>query len=131
MTKVARILYKEIRGADLLKVRAISNTSPTGGGARDFRFGSYKKLLPAITLMFPNATREQRKRNGVVTTIDVLQGVFRWKNPAGGKPFEKESSSSRRTTSGAPRVASPESTNTVASHRRWFRTATADASCYC
>ena len=75
---VARILYKEIVPGDLRKILAQSNDSDTGGGARDFRFGSFKTLLPVITEMFPKKTKENRKRDGVVEEIDVFQGEFFW-----------------------------------------------------
>lgn len=80
---VARILYKEIVAGDLRKILAQSNDSNTGGGARDFRFGSYKKLLPVIRQMFPNKTKENRKRDGVNEEIDVFQGEFFWRNHMG------------------------------------------------
>ncbi|MEB5211177.1 hypothetical protein RXR86_20390 [Pseudomonas aeruginosa] len=75
---VARILYKEIVAGDLRKILAQSNDSDTGGGARDFRFGSFKNLLPVITEMFPKKAKENRKRDGVVEEIDVFQGEFFW-----------------------------------------------------
>ncbi len=77
---VARILYKEIVQGDLRKIEAQSNDADTGGGARDFRFGSYKKLLPVIEKMFPNRKTENRKRNGKQVEISVFQGRFFWIN---------------------------------------------------
>ncbi|WP_264802920.1 hypothetical protein, partial [Acetobacter fabarum] len=62
---VARILYKEIVAGDLRKILAQSNDSDTGGGARDFRFGSFKTLLPVIRQMFPKKVKENRKRDGI------------------------------------------------------------------
>ena len=80
---VARILYKEIVEGDLRKIQAQSNDADTGGGARDFRFGSYKKLMPAIQKMFPKTVKEKRKRNGQTIQIDVFKGKFFWNNPEG------------------------------------------------
>lgn len=80
---VARILYKEIVSGDLRKILAQSNDSDTGGGARDFRFGSFKRLLPVITEMFPKKAKENRKRDGVVEEIDVFQGEFFWHDVSG------------------------------------------------
>lgn len=77
--QVARILYKEIVPGDLRKILAQSNDSDTGGGARDFRFGSYKTLLPVIQQMFPQKVKENRKRDGVVEHIDVFKGEFFWR----------------------------------------------------
>lgn len=81
--QVARILYKEILPGDLRKILAQSNDSDTGGGARDFRFGSYKHLLSVIQQMFPKKAKEYRKRDGVVEQIDVFQGEFFWHNDKG------------------------------------------------
>lgn len=77
-TQVARILYKEIVAGDLRKIEAKSNDSDTGGGARDFRFGSYKRLTKVIKIMFPQVVQETRKRGGVSKQIDVFKGQFHW-----------------------------------------------------
>lgn len=89
--QVTRILYKEIVEGDLRKILATSNDSDTGGGARDFRFGSYTKLLPVIKLMFPAVVREKRKRGSVINEIDVFKGTFYWQSAIGGQVYEKES----------------------------------------
>lgn len=81
--QVARILYKEIVPGDLRKILARSNDADSGGGARDFRFGSYKTLLPVIQQMFPKKAKGKRKRNGMVVQIDVFQGEFFWHNDKG------------------------------------------------
>ncbi|QQX83752.1 hypothetical protein JJQ59_15225 [Cupriavidus necator] len=80
---VARILYKELVEGDLRKLQAKSNDADTGGGARDFRFGSYKTLLPVIMQMFPQTVKESRKRGGTVVQIDVFKGAFSWKDAMG------------------------------------------------
>lgn len=89
--QVARILYKEIVEGDLRKILAQSNDSDTGGGARDFRFGSYKQLMGVIKLMFPDTVKENRKRDGVVSQIDVFKGTFHWQKTAGGTVHTKDS----------------------------------------
>lgn len=89
--QVARILYKEIVKGDRRKINAESNDSKTGGGARDFRFGSYKKLVPVIKLMFPAVVKEDRKRNGIVSRIDVFKGTFHWQETLGGTVHTKDS----------------------------------------
>lgn len=89
--QVARILYKEIVEGDLRKIEAQSNLSDTGGGARDFRFGSYGKLLPVIPEMFPSVVRLERRRKGVPTKIDVYQGEFYWQDTQGGPVSSKKS----------------------------------------
>jgi len=75
---VVRILYKELMPGDLRKIQANSNDSPTGGGARDFRFGAYKKLAPAIKKMFPQVILEKRKRGDEDVELEVFEGVFSW-----------------------------------------------------
>jgi hypothetical protein len=89
--QVARILYKEIVEGDLRKIRAKSNDADTGGGARDFRFGSYKQLMPVIKLMFPAIVKENRKRDGVVSQLDVFKGTFYWQKTVGGMAHSKDS----------------------------------------
>lgn len=85
---VARILYKELVEGDLRKLRAESNDADTGGGARDFRFGSYPTLLPVIRAMFPRTAQEDRRRNGVAAQIDVFKGAFYWQTATGVKSKE-------------------------------------------
>jgi hypothetical protein len=89
--QVARILYKEIVEGDLRKILAQANDSDTGGGARDFRFGSYTQLMSVIKLMFPQTVKENRKRDGVVSQLDVFKGTFYWQNTAGGTVHTKDS----------------------------------------
>jgi hypothetical protein len=75
---VARILYKEIVEGDLRKIKAESNDSDTGGGARDFRFGEFDRLEPIIRKMFPSAMKEARRRGGKATDIEIFKGTFHW-----------------------------------------------------
>lgn len=88
--QVVRILYKEIKQGDLLKILARSNKAKSGGGARDFRFGSYKRLAPAIQAMFPQTVKEIRKRGGQKIDIEVYKGEFFWKDQL-GKVIKKDS----------------------------------------
>lgn len=76
--QVDRILYKELVEGDLRKLQARSNDADTGGGARDFRFGSYDTLLPVIKQMFPQTVKESRRRGGRPVQIDVFKGSFSW-----------------------------------------------------
>lgn len=87
---VVRILYKELMPGDLRKIQANSNDSPTGGGARDFRFGAYKKLAPAIKKMFPQVILEKRKRGEAEVELEVFKGVFSWLDKDGNL-VEKDS----------------------------------------
>lgn len=81
--QVARILYKEIVAGDLRKIHAESNDSDTGGGARDFRFGSYHNLSEIIIKMFPNEVVENRRRNGVMVPTTIYSGMFYWRDSCG------------------------------------------------
>ena len=86
---VERFLYKEIKPGDLRKILRESNDSPTGGGARDFRFGSYSKLEKVIKKLFPNVEKQVRTRNKVKVEIDVFKGTFSWES--NGKIITKDS----------------------------------------
>lgn len=83
--QVARILYKEIVAGDLRKIHAESNDSDTGGGARDFRFGSYPNIAGIVMQMFPNQITENRRRNGLIVPTTIFSGVFYWEDPAGNQ----------------------------------------------
>lgn len=80
---VARILYKEIIAGDLRKINAESNDADTGGGARDFRFGSYLNVAPIIQRMFPVQTQETRRRNGALVPTTIYSGTFYWTDSQG------------------------------------------------
>lgn len=81
--QVARILYKEIVYGDRKKIHALSNTADTGGGARDFRFGSYANIAMAVQKMFPNQVQENRRRNGIIVPTTIYSGNFYWKDQNG------------------------------------------------
>jgi hypothetical protein len=81
--QVARILFKEIVPGDLRKIHAQSNDTPSGGGARDFRFGAFSRLQPAIAKMFPYTATEERRRGGRRECIDVYKGHFSWRDSRG------------------------------------------------
>ena len=81
--QVARILYKEIVAGDLRKIHAESNDADTGGGARDFRFGSYPSIAATVMQMFPNPIVENRRRNGVIVPTTIYSGHFHWRDKRG------------------------------------------------
>ena len=99
---VARILYKEIVEGDVRKTKAKSNDSKSGGGARDFRFGDFKKLEPIIRKMFPNSTIKKRRRDGASVKIEVFRGTFHWNlnNAHESKEVEFESPTTARPNEG-------------------------------
>ncbi|WP_122575653.1 hypothetical protein [Pseudomonas viridiflava] len=78
--QVARILYKEIVAGDVRKIHAESNDADTGGGARDFRFGSYPNIAQIVMQMFPNQVIENRRRNGVLVPTVIYSGKFHWRD---------------------------------------------------
>src|SRR5437868_2383436 len=75
---VARICYKEIVKGDIRKIRARSNVTRSGGGARDFRFGSYKKVAPILKKFFPGVKTVKRKRKGQRVNVRIRSGRFYW-----------------------------------------------------
>lgn len=81
--QVARILYKEIVQGDLRKIHAVSNDAETGGGARDFRFGSYQSIAATVMQMFPKPVIESRRRNGVLVPTTIYSGFFYWRDQRG------------------------------------------------
>lgn len=81
--QVARILYKEIVAGDLRKIHAESNFADTGGGARDFRFGSYPNIAPIVDKMFPYKVQELRRRGGMNVLTTIYKGIFCWKDMHG------------------------------------------------
>jgi hypothetical protein len=83
MQAVTRILYKQIGGGDLLKLVALSNSAQTGGGARDFRFGSYPNLQGVVESMFPKPKTQSRIRNGVRQDVESRLGNFHWSDESG------------------------------------------------
>lgn len=75
-TGVARILYKQVVGGDLRKIQAQSNDTPSGGGARDFRFGDYKRLEGMVKKFFPNTKTGDRKRGDADVELEIFHGEF-------------------------------------------------------
>jgi len=88
---VARIVFKEIVEGDLRKIHADANDAETGGGARDFRFGSYSSLKSIFQAMFPNQILENRRRNGIAGQVTIYQGFFHWTDQLTGQVYKKES----------------------------------------
>lgn len=81
--QVARILFKEIVAGDVRKIHAESNDADSGGGARDFRFGSYRNLDEVVKKMFPNEVLENRRRGGLSIPTIIYSGYFYWRDQNG------------------------------------------------
>jgi hypothetical protein len=82
-TAVARILYKEIVPGDLRKFEAKSNDTPSGGGARDLRFGDYASMAPMIAKMFPKPVPLTRRRKNQTTKVQGQSGLLFWQTNQG------------------------------------------------
>ena len=87
---IALVIYKEITDADRKKVRKKSNDSPTGGGARDFRFSPYPSFKAVFEAMFPARRKVSRKRGSTKISIDVRVGEFSWTDPQTGNTASLE-----------------------------------------
>jgi hypothetical protein len=95
MGEIERLLYKRIAAGDVLKLRAESATSGTGGGARDLRFRPWTKFEPVVRVMFPQVESKisRRKEKGpadkdvwVPHTTTVYVGWMH--NESGDEPHE-------------------------------------------
>tara|TARA_R110002033_G_scaffold84993_1_gene135428 strand:+ start:3981 stop:4580 length:600 start_codon:yes stop_codon:yes gene_type:complete len=70
--QVVRMVYREVMPGDRRKFVAESNDSPSGGGARDFRYRPYESFEGIFEKMLSNIKIIERKRNGVQTNIEIL-----------------------------------------------------------
>lgn len=65
---VSRIIFREVKEGDLRKFTATSNDSPSGGGARDFRYRPFDRFDGIFARVLPGRKSESRVRNGMRTT---------------------------------------------------------------
>jgi len=70
MSKPTRLLFKSVEDGDLKKLEAKSNTSKTGGGARDLRL-PHKAVERVVPKMFPTVVQQTRRRNKQAQLIDL------------------------------------------------------------
>ncbi|WP_167043502.1 hypothetical protein [Salinibacterium sp. ZJ454] len=72
-----RILFKEITAADIRKLRAESNDSKTGGGARDLRL-PFSEFDGVIRQLLPRTVSTERRRNGRRVLVDIRVGSAKY-----------------------------------------------------
>lgn len=72
--EVARVLFLIVTEADRLKMDAVSNVSPTGGGARDLRFSPESSFLPFFKKLLPKVVVKPRG----TTEIETYVGRVFW-----------------------------------------------------
>ena len=73
-TLVVRVLFQILKDGDRLKMDAVSNVSPTGGGARDLRFRPASRFLPIFSKMLPELVTERRGSS----KIETYRGSVVW-----------------------------------------------------
>ena len=76
-SEIKLLLYKQLTESELKKFVAQSNITPSGGGARDLRFGAYSSLLPAIKKMFPTQSKSTLPKT---TGKLIYSGELFWRN---------------------------------------------------
>ena len=79
---IACVFFQEIREGDRRKLQARSNTSPSGGGARDLRV-PHKEFGPMFRRMFPHDVAQERLRRGARERVPCYGGELYWVNESG------------------------------------------------
>ncbi|HIF5880018.1 TPA: hypothetical protein ACX3FY_004164 [Vibrio parahaemolyticus] len=69
--QVVRMVYREVMPGDRRKFVAQSNDTPSGGGARDFRYRPYGSFEGIFEKMLSNRKTIARRRNGIQTNIEI------------------------------------------------------------
>lgn len=80
------VIFHEVSPADLRKMAATSNDSPTGGGARDIRF-SFKAFDPVFTRLLPHQRKQKLRRKGIFRDEPVRFGKAQYPT-ADGRDIE-------------------------------------------
>ena len=81
------VVFREVLPGDIRKIRAESNISPTGGGARDLRFRHGDMMTQVIRRMFPEPTFQTGVVKGRVHWIDQ-DGIVQYTNIEFWRPTE-------------------------------------------
>jgi len=102
-----RVVFKSIEEGDKLKLNARSNLTPSGGGARDFRF-SFEPFQPVMPKLFPNVVQVMRTRDKIRQLIDIREATLVWLDE-NGEPEQMQiryepPTSSRPSEGRIPRV---------------------------
>jgi len=101
VAKVLRLVFREVLPGDRRKFIAQSADSPSGGGARDFRFSPYDRFEDVFELMFPGRETKTRRRNGHDVDIEIYTGrVSIWGRGETLLPLEFEPPTSARPNEG-------------------------------
>lgn len=70
-TDLVRLVYRQVLPGDVRKFEGTANTSPSGGGARDFRFSPYSKFQGIFERMLTGRKSEPRIRLQVTTLTTI------------------------------------------------------------
>ena len=65
--ELVRLVYREVLPGDVAKFQGKSNLTPSGGGARDFRFRPYSKFQGIFEKLLSGRKTETRIRKGLPT----------------------------------------------------------------
>jgi hypothetical protein len=84
---IRRIVYKEISNADRKKFIAQSNSTPSGGGARDIRISPYSAFDDVFSRLFPRRSVKRTKANAQTT---VYVGTFSWLDNGAVRQMDSE-----------------------------------------
>ena len=90
--KPSLMFFYEIKEGDVLKQRAKSNKSSSGGGARDLRIRPADKFTAILGQMFPEKTSREGVLEGTIHWIDgrdeVHQATIKFWRPTDARPGE-------------------------------------------
>lgn len=72
---IRHLFFQELQDGDRRKIRAESNDSPTGGGARDLRISPQSAFGPFFEILLPTTEERLSNRRG---TFQVRFDTIRW-----------------------------------------------------
>lgn len=81
------MVFRQVLEGDVKKFKAKSNTTPSGGGARDFRFRPYEKFDAVFDRLLSTRKTVTRKRKGKSLSLSVYtEDVTVWHGPGATAP---------------------------------------------